>query len=47
MNDKELIKDLASVTVYVMGWIFAAVAVAVTIGLFLGIVTKVARAVAG
>lgn len=46
MSDKELIKDLVGVTVYVMAWVFGAIVVAVTLGLFFGIVTKVARLVA-
>lgn len=47
MNDKDLIKDLAGVTVYIAGWLLAAASFAVVLGLFFGIVTKVARAVAG
>ena len=47
MNDKELIKDLVGVTVYIAGWLLAAASFAVVLGLFFGIVTKVARAVSG
>lgn len=47
MSDKDLIKDMIGVTVYIAGWLLAAVSVAVVLGLFFGIVTKVARAVAG
>lgn len=47
MTDKDLIKDMIGVTVYIAGWLLAAVSVAVVLGLFFGIVTKVARAVAG
>lgn len=47
MNDKDLIKDMIGVTVYIAGWLLAAASVAVVLGLFFGIVTKVARAVAG
>lgn len=47
MSDKDLIKDMIGVTVYIAGWMLAAVSVAVVLGLFFGIVTKVARAVAG
>ena len=47
MTDKDLIKDMIGVTVYIAGWLLAVVSVAVVLGLFFGIVTKVARAVAG
>lgn len=47
MSDKDLIKDMIGVTVYIVGWLFAVAAIAVALGLFFGIVTKVARAVAG
>lgn len=47
MTDKDLIKDMIGVTVYIAGWLLAAASFAVVLGLFFGIVTKVARAVAG
>jgi|688.fasta_scaffold815788_2 hypothetical protein len=47
MSDKDLAKDLAAVTVYVVGWLLAVFSFAVALGLFIGIVTKVSRVVAG
>jgi hypothetical protein len=45
MSDKDLIKDLWSVLLYISGWILGAFSVAVTLGLFFGVVIKVAKVV--
>jgi hypothetical protein len=46
MSDKDLIKDMVAVTIYISAWVIGATCVAVTLGLFFGIAMKVARLVA-
>jgi hypothetical protein len=46
MSDKELAKDITATLMYILGWFFMVFSFAVALGLFFGIVTKVARVVA-